>query len=153
MKRSINDVLNQLEEQIPFFGSFNEKISSANVGWHIEHSLLVIIKICQSIANADPNKYEWKFSLRWLLFYLSGSFPRGKAKAPPAVIPVEAVNLETLKASIEIARKSISSLKSVHPNQYFIHPIFGKLNKKSTMAFFAIHTNHHLKIIRNILGE
>jgi hypothetical protein len=153
MKRSINDVLNQLEEQIPFFGSFNEKISSANVGWHIEHSLLVIIKICQSIANSDPNKYEWKFSLRWLIVRTIGSLPRGKAKAPPTVIPGEVLTESSLRISLELARKSIDNLRTCHPDQYFYHPFFGKMNRNTALVFFSIHSNHHLKIIKDILDQ
>jgi hypothetical protein len=152
MRKNIDKLLVSLEDKFNYFESRNEHVSNGSVGWHIEHSLLVIIKIYESISNSDYNKYEWKFRLRWLIFYLSGSFPRGKAKAPPAVLPSEAINLESLKTSVELARKSIIGLKSCHANQFFVHPIFGKLNKKSTMVFFAIHTNHHLKIINDILA-
>jgi hypothetical protein len=153
MKPSINEVLLKLEEQIPFFGSVNEKISLANVGWHVEHCLLVIIKICETINTSDPNKYKWKFNLKWLIILITRSLPRGKAKAPPAVIPGEVLTESSLRASIQLARKSIDSLISCHPDQYFYHPFFGKMNRNTTLVFFSIHTNHHLKIISDILDQ
>lgn len=153
MKRSINNVLLELEEHIPSFENIDEKISSANVGWHIEHSLLVIIKICETIIKSDPDKYKWKFSLRWMIILITGALPRGKAKAPPTVIPGEGLNESSLRASIQLARKSIDSLTTCHPDQYFYHPFFGKMNRNTTLVFFSIHTKHHLKIISNILGK
>jgi hypothetical protein len=153
MRHSINELLFQVEAQIPFFESVDEKISSASVGWHIEHSLLVIIKICETITNSDPNKYKWKFNLKWLIILITRSLPRGKAKAPPTVIPGEVLTESSLQSSLELARKSIDNLGACHPNQYFYHPFFGKMNRNTTLVFFSIHTNHHLKIISNILGK
>jgi hypothetical protein len=153
MKRSINLVLLQLEKQIPFFESFNEKISEGTVGWHIEHSLLVIIKICESISSSNPEKYQWKFNLKWLIVSVIGSLPRGKAKAPPTVIPESVLSATSLIESFSLAKTAIESLKKCYPNQYFFHPFFGKMNQKSTLEFFSIHTNHHLKIIKDILEK
>ena len=153
MRKNIDELLISMEEKFKFFESKNEAVSFGSVGWHIEHSLLVIIKICESIANSDPNKYEWKLSLRWMIVYLIGSFPRGKAKAPNSVLPGEAINIETLKASVELARKSIRNLRSSPSNQFFLHPFFGKMNRDSTLVFFSIHTNHHLKIINDIIEQ
>ena len=63
MRKNIDQILMSLENKFKFFESKNQDISQGSVGWHIEHSLLVIIKICESINNSDPSKYEWKFSL------------------------------------------------------------------------------------------
>jgi len=152
MRKNVDELLILLEEKLNSFERKNEKISKGTVGWHIEHSLLVIIKICESVSVSNPENYEWKFSLKWLIVYFTGSFPRGKAKAPPTVLPGEAINLETMKISLALTRKRLSDLISCQPNQFFIHPFFGKMNRDSTQKFFAIHTRHHLKIINDILS-
>jgi hypothetical protein len=36
-------------------------------------------------------------------------------------------------------------------NAHFQHPFFGILNKKETDNFLALHTKHHLMIIKDIL--
>jgi hypothetical protein len=36
-------------------------------------------------------------------------------------------------------------------NAHFPHPFFGILNKKETDNFLALHTKHHLMIIKDIL--
>lgn len=151
MRKNIDVVLEGLEDKIRFFESTNQQVSSAAVGWHIEHSLLVIIKICEAVSGSNPDKYQRMFSLKWLLVWITGTIPRGKAKAPPTVIPEAELTIFSLKNSLELARKSILSLKGADFNQYFYHPLFGMMNRESTLVFFAIHTNHHLKIIRDIL--
>ena len=42
-------------------------------------------------------------------------------------------------------------MKELHANSNFKHPYFGVLNLKMTKRFLEIHTNHHLKIIKEIL--
>ena len=153
MRKNVESSLILLEEKINFFDHKNKKISEGTVGWHIEHSLLVIIKICESISNSNPEKYQWKFNLKWLIVSTIGSLPRGKAKAPPTVIPESVLTATSLKESFGLARKAIENLKILQPNQYFFHPFFGKMNQKSTLVFFSIHTNHHLKIIKDIMEK
>jgi hypothetical protein len=147
----LNSILNQLESQVPFFNETNPTISSVNVGWHIEHSCLVIIKIVETIQQADPLKYKPTFSFKKQLVFLMGKFPRGKAKAPNAVLPTDSITSESLFIKIQAARTAINELNNCSKNKYFSHPIFGQLNVTSTLPFFCIHTNHHLSIIKDIL--
>lgn len=57
---------------------------------------------------------------------------------------------------IRISLNLTSTLKelfSLNQNQYFSHYIFGILNRDKTLRFIEIHTNHHLKIVRDILDH
>lgn len=144
-------LLDKLESHVLHARVLNSAISKADIAWHIEHSCLVIIKIIETIQKSHPSKFESKFSLKKSIVFLTGNFPRGAAKAPSSVLPSENVSTEHLTESIAKARASVHALLNCEKNQYFLHPIFGNLNSLQTFRFLAIHTNHHLKIINDIL--
>jgi hypothetical protein len=56
-----------------------------------------------------------------------------------------------LDAALDRASLSVLNLLNQSPNQYFTHPMFGDLNTKLAARFLWIHTEHHLKIARDIL--
>jgi hypothetical protein len=144
-------LIDQLALQIPNADRMNNDVSNASVGWHIEHSCLVIIKIAETIVMSDPNSYTTKFSFIKIMVFLKGKFPRGRAKAPKSVLPIENITEQHLLESIAKAKQAINEIKECHKNQFFSHPIFGNLNVRSTLKFYSIHTNHHLLIIQDIL--
>ena len=149
--KNVDSVLDQLESKISCSETINEKISQANVAWHIEHSLLVIDSIRNFIIDSNPKDYKWSFNFTRSLVLLIKSFPRGKAKAPKSVRPTTQLTNSDLQSHLEATRAGISILETLPKNSYFVHPIFGKLNLKQTLVFFEIHTNHHLKIIEDII--
>lgn len=150
MKKLLN-LVEQLALQIPNADRINNEVSDANIGWHIEHSCLVIIKIAETIVKSDPKNYTFKFNFSKIMVFLTGTFPRGRAKAPASVIPIENISKEHLLESIDKAKKAISEISGCNKNQFFSHPLFGKLNVPNTLKFYSIHTNHHLLIIHDIL--
>ncbi len=147
----INNLLNNLEAQIENYSSLNKAISEGNVGWHIVHSCLVINSVCGAVCKSDPSKFIKKFSFKAFLVLLLNSFPRGKAKAPSFTLPSEELSPASILKSIQASRASIEALAKADKNQYFTHPIFGDLNTGQTFKFLAVHTNHHLKIIKDIV--
>ena len=148
----INNLLNNLEAQIENYSSLNKTISEGNVGWHIVHSCLVINSVCGAVLKSDASKFIKKFSFKAFLVLLLNSFPRGKAKAPSFTMPSEELSPTSILKSIQAARASIEALSKADKNQYFTHPIFGDLNTGQTFKFLGVHTNHHLKIIKDILN-
>jgi len=56
-----------------------------------------------------------------------------------------------LELQIQKACQNIEHIISANKNAHFNHFIFGALNKNRTIRFLEIHTNHHLKIIKDIL--
>ena len=147
----LDNLLDQLEANVSHYETLNQKVSKANVGWHIEHSLLVIKQITATVAQSEPKLYKSKFNVKRFVVFLTKTIPRGKAKAPKVVIPSEEITVDSLQESLKNTYQAITYLKECEANQYFMHPFFGQLNKKQTIKFLAIHTEHHLKIIRDIL--
>lgn len=149
--KNLETLLDQFESRIPLLAKENSEISKSNVGWHIEHSLLTIIGVTKVVLRSNPKDYKWKFKLSRILIFTLGKIPRGKAKAPEVVVPKNDITETLLLSNIELTRKLILELKSISNDHYFEHPYLGKLKKKDTIRFLEIHTNHHLKIIEDII--
>jgi len=146
-------ILDELASLSLAYQKTNPAVSSVSVGWHIEHSCLVISKVTETVIQSNPAEYTKAFSFKKLLVLTLNKFPRGKAKAPAVVLPKEQTHLDTIQQHIQAARHSLELLATANSNQYFTHPIFGKLNKKEAFRFFYVHTSHHLKIIKDILAN
>ena len=84
------------------------------------------------------------------MLLLTNHIPRGKAKAPNIVIPKKSISKAEIVEEIELAKANLQTLAATEKNKYFTHPIFGDLDVPKTLRLFNVHTNHHLKIIRDI---
>jgi len=93
----LNQFLDQLASAIPQFERLNPSISNSNIGWHIEHALMVINGIVETTAKSDPNQFRWSFNYRRWWVMLLNKIPRGKAKAPKSVLPKTGYTLESLQ--------------------------------------------------------
>ena len=148
--KSTEHILNDLENHIVLFNKLNTGVSDSSIGWHIEHSLKVINQIAIVLEKSNPKEYNWKFNFWRIVIMTSKKIPRGRAKAPKTVVPEGIITIETLQQSLEKARVNLKKTETFDSNTHFLHPYFGVLNLRPTQAFLAIHTNHHLKIIKDI---
>jgi hypothetical protein len=148
--RTIEKSLDELYSYIAQIDQLNTTVSTVDVGWHIEHSSLVIIKIFESVSKSDPKKYKWKFNIKRSFVFFLNKFPRGKAKAPEIVKPKQNEKVDFTQLLIQ-TKDAVQKLKQADKNQYFLHPFFGNLNKKNTFIMLDIHTRHHLAIVRDII--
>ena len=149
--KNLDAILPELANYIADYNQSNHAISEASVGWHLEHSLLVIKQVTATVAQSEPKLFKSKFNLSRFFVFLLKTIPRGKAKAPKVVIPSDNITADSLQESLKNTYQAITYLKDCEVNQYFMHPFFGQLNKKQTIKLLEIHTEHHLKIIRDIL--
>jgi hypothetical protein len=144
--------LEELESYIPQLEARNNTISASTVGWQIEHNLLVISSVIEGVKRSDPAAFKWQFKpLKYVVLW-RGIIPRGKVGAPKLVTPGE-ITQETLQAHIALCRQRLDELEQVGEGHYFTHPFFGDLKKKEAIPFLFIHTEHHLKIIREMLSN
>ena len=141
----------QLESHIPNSEKTNTKISKSTIGWQIDHCLMVINGIITQLEISDEKEFQPKFNFPKFLVFATGKIPRGKARAPKTVYPTVIASSSELKAKVEEAKKNILKLEHLPKNAHFKHPFFGHINTLQTNKFLKIHTNHHLKIIEDIL--
>jgi Protein of unknown function (DUF1569) len=151
--KSTDNLLHELAAAITDAAKLNPSISASSVGWHIDHSLMVINQIIGAVEASNPAEYKWSFNLKRLVIFTTGKIPRGKAKAPKAVIPENAFDEIAVKAKMEKALYKLGKLNELSSNHFFIHPFFGHLNVKATKRMLALHTDHHLAIIKDIVAS
>jgi len=148
---ALNILLNDLEGKIDSKDSINLSVSKSDVSWHIAHSLKVISAIVETVKISNPQEYRWKFNHTRSFVYLFNYFPRGKGKAPKAVVPTDVQTSEQLREDLQTVRLMLLELEHLDAKSNFMHPYFGQLNLKQTQKFLALHTKHHRKIIDDIL--
>jgi hypothetical protein len=143
-------LINNLESYIDRCDKINTQISHQNIGWHIAHSCRVINAITKTLISSNPENAKPRFNVTYYKVILTNYIPRGKAKAPSFVNPSDLITKEEVLADVAQAKESIALLSKAGRGQYFTHPGFGDLNRNKTLTFLAVHTNHHLKIIKDI---
>ena len=143
-------IIHQLEHFLDSYQKTNNKISQQNIGWHIAHSCRVINTITKTLISSNPENAKPRFNVTYYKVILTNYIPRGKAKAPSFVNPSDLITKEEVLADVAQAKESIALLSKAGRGQYFTHPVFGDLNRNKTLTFLAVHTNHHLKIIKDI---
>lgn len=150
--QKLSNLIDELASYIPRLEARNESVSASSVGWQIEHSLLVISSVIEGVKRSDPSSYKWSFRPWKYLIFWRGKIPRGKSKAPKFVIP-DAFTAESLQGHIDSCRVKIAELDALSAGHYFRHPYFGDTKKKDVIPFLVLHTEHHVKIIRDILAN
>lgn len=149
--KKLKEKIQALSNCLDALDKIDPAVSAASIGWHIEHSLLVIKQITSTVAQSDPSLYQHKFNFSRSWVFLLNYIPRGKAKAPKSVMPAIGLSKQALEESIVHTYQALTYLNECEANQYFMHPYFGALNQEQTIRFLNIHTKHHLKIIQDIL--
>ncbi|MBC7696124.1 MAG: hypothetical protein H7141_11830 [Burkholderiales bacterium] len=151
--KSIDHFLNELNKYIELYDKTDSSISESSIGWHIEHSLKVINQIISVLEKSKPDEYKWRFNFWRTVVLTSGKIPRGRGKAPKTVLPNGIISRAILIQSLNNANLNLVKLDNLDQNAFFLHPYFGLLNLKTTRSFLSIHTNHHLKIIKDIANH
>ncbi|WP_322549412.1 DUF1569 domain-containing protein [Flavobacterium psychraquaticum] len=147
-----NQLINELESKITHYKTVNLQVSAGSVGWHIEHSLKTIDQIVMACKASNPAEYKWKFNLkRFMIVDVLNKIPRGKVKAPKLVRPEGEISKESLELNLKNIKANLVAWNELDKNAFFKHPFFDDLNKKATVKFLVLHTNHHFRIINDIL--
>jgi hypothetical protein len=146
-------LFDELATKIEYHQKINPAVSSASVGWHIAHTTLAAKQIIEQLEKSDPANYKWKFSTPRFFVFLMNKIPRGKGKAPKSVQVEEGFTIDILNSYIAIVQDKVKILDTMDAKKNFLHPYFGMLNLKATIKTLLIHTNHHIKIIDDIIKK
>ncbi len=149
--QKLNSFIDNIENKLAYYQKADPAVSTSTVGWHMEHTLLVIIKITAALKQSEPENYRWKFNINRSIVYAFNTIPRGRGKAPQTVQPTAGIDREHLTKTILAARERVLMLETLPANAHFSHPYFGMLNIEATIRFLKIHTKHHLKIMDDIV--
>jgi len=147
----LEKLLQKIESLLPEIDKENEKVSKASVGWHLEHSLLILNGSLKGLTMTNPQNYKPKSSIKKFIFINFGIIPRGKIKSPKQFIPLEIPTKKNLEKLLNLGKERLEAVKNLPSKSYITHPFLGDLDKKATLKFLGLHTNHHLKIIGDIL--
>lgn len=149
----LDDKLAEVESHIEQRDQLNPKVSQVDVAWHVDHILKVNNSVFEALADSDPSLYDQDFNFLRFLVLTTGNIPRGAGQAPESVRPPEEILTEDIYAQMDTVRANLVKLEELDADSYMDHPVFGILDKKQVKRFMKVHTEHHLKIIRDILGE
>jgi len=150
--KALNQAVEELRTHIENHATLALKVSSSDIGWHIDHCLIIISSVILAIRDSDTSRYKPTFSFKKLLVLGVGFIPRGKVRAPESVRPTMYDDI-SLREKTESVKNMLTTLDHLTENQYFKHPILGHINLKYTKRFLELHTHHNLKIINDILEK
>jgi hypothetical protein len=141
-----------LESYVPTYGSNKPDVSAASVGWQIRHSLKVIISVSKALKRSDPKDYKWTFNWKRSMMLTIGRFARGKVNSPKHTRTDVDIESSEVNKLLSQARETMLETEILSPTASFPHPIFGSLNLSQSQKSLALHTYHHLLIIRDIMA-
>lgn len=147
----LKPLLQQVENYISERDKKNLEVSKVDVAWQLDHILKVINRITETLEASNPNDYSLSVNATRTMSLTAGYIPRGRAQSPDVVKPPEVIITEDIYEQLVQARANITKLSELDDNSNFEHPYFGQLNKLQAIRFIEVHTEHHLKIIRDIL--
>ncbi|GAK89213.1 hypothetical protein JCM19297_3737 [Nonlabens ulvanivorans] len=145
--------LNEVASYIPVRDTINLEVSEASVAWHMDHIYLMVNQLHKALEYSDESIYKADSNQTRDYVFNSNTLPRGKVTAPESVRPAENVTINTLQMHYEEALATVEKFPTLAENKHFNHPILGTMNRDETIKFLTIHTEHHLKIIRDILKD
>lgn len=129
-------------------------ISRWCVAEHLDHCAKVAAAILEGIRVAKPRSRGINALGRVSLFV--GWIPRGRGKAPDFVHGARVPAGDIVRALDEVERAAAGLPLAAFTDRktpIVKHPAFGGLTGRQALRFLIVHNRHHMKIIRDIIGE
>lgn len=152
-KSGLKAKLDEVASYVAVRDSMNSEVSEAAVAWHMDHIYLMVNQLHKALQYSDENNYKADSNKTRDYVFNSKTLPRGKVTAPEPVRPKGDITINTLQMHYNEALATVEKLPTLAENKHFNHPTLGTINRDETITFLTIHTEHHLKIIRDILKK
>jgi hypothetical protein len=121
---------------------------------HLDHVTRVSLAMLEIALRPDAKPLPQPMNLVGRLILTIGWIPRGAGKAPARFHGVR-VPTETLNAQLTTLESAVAKIDTRELTGRRVptipHPRFGGLTPEQALRFIAIHIEHHLRIIREIL--
>lgn len=143
----------QIEELIKEEDALNENVSKWFVHNHLEHILRANSSILDKILEGQPTLVKKSKSFFAYVMMLTGSIPRGKGESPDFLQPKN-IGTELMLNELQSIKEKINKV-DLKKGGILVetHPYFGTLSINEWIRFMRIHTEHHLKIIKDIKNK
>ncbi len=147
----VNLQIKEIESFLELEDKLDAEVSNWSIYKQLEHILIVNKNISAAILKGkEPEERKARTPLSYFVL-TTGFIPRGKAKAPKIAEP-KSLSQSELKSLLEEVKNNFSKLDNLNLSLVVAnHPYFGGLNSKEWLRFLEVHTNHHLKIVRDII--
>lgn len=145
--------LDEVASYVAVRDSKNPEVSEAAVSWHMDHIFLVVNEIYETVEESEESDFKNEFNMTRAYVFTFNSIPRGRATAPESVRPKDNIDIDAIQIHYDQALATVEKFSELPENKHINHPVFGTINRDQTIKFLTIHTEHHLKIIRDILKD
>lgn len=134
-------------------------------GWtpaqHLHHLTAINSGVCDWLKTACDGRVESAEgapSLAGHVLLWAGCLPRGRGRSPKRFVPPDEISRAALEEQVAASRAALDGLEACAPRMKHLsarqrHPVMGMLNATQWMRFARIHTEHHVRILRDILHE
>ena len=130
------------------------RISAWTPAEHVDHLVKVTASIVNRILQLDAERVTAPLRPIGLVILAVGRIPRGRGKSPERLRGAR-VTASELHAGLTRLEGKLDELSAAHladsRGPIVPHPRFGGLQPSQALRFAAVHLDHHLRIIADIL--
>ncbi|MEA2491245.1 MAG: hypothetical protein QOH21_3037 [Acidobacteriota bacterium] len=156
--------LKQLRKQVTSIRTFaqlpepqlyaSSPVSAWTPSEHLDHLIRVCTSIVELLLDPAARPLSRKINVIGRVILHAGRIPRGRAAAPKQFIAERTATAQLLASldalEMAIARIPIADIPK-RTDATVKHPRFGGLTPSQALRFVAIHNDHHLRIIADML--
>ena len=121
---------------------------------HLDHSVKVTASIINRLLDREAPRGDGGMSATGRIVLAVGRIPRGRGKSPERLRGAR-IGAAELHAGLTKLEGKIDELEASHladtRGAIVPHPRFGDLRPSQALRFAAVHNDHHLRIIEDIL--
>ena len=132
------------------------KISAWTPAEHLDHLIKVSTSLINRLLERDVEPLARGISVVGRVILTVGRIPRGRGRSPERLRGARAT-ADALRAALDEFETALAALDATHLDgkrgAIVPHPRFGGLTPAQALRFAAIHNDHHLRIIEDVLRQ